>query len=108
MSLIRSSQLPRTAQQPWAGMSVMFLARKVYCTCSHSFASAENSHCHCMSSPAVKALLSVLLLAVVMGAGALRDGRHGELLAGVGVLVHLHYRFALNYNLSHQKRSGNS
>lgn len=29
-----------------------------------------------------------------------------RLLAGVGVIAHLHYRFASNHNLSHQKRSG--
>jgi hypothetical protein len=44
------------------------LRRKVDHTCSHSFARAENYHGHLfMSSLAAKALLSVLLLAVVMG-----------------------------------------
>ena len=31
-----------------------------------------------------------------------------RLLAGVDVIAHLHYRFASNHNLSHQKRSATS
>lgn len=53
-----------------------------------------------------KALLSVLLLAVVMGTILfVTDGHWGfwRLLAGVGIIAHLHDRFAPNHNLSHQK-----